>query len=265
MFQHILIGQYVQGNSILHRLDPRAKLLAVFLLVIVVFMANSWVSYAVIISFCFATIFLSRVPIRFIYKGLKPILLLVFITLILHLFLNKEGQLVFELGPFKIYESGITQGVFISMRLLVLVIFTSLLTLTTKPMDLTDGLESILSPFKRFGLPAHELALMMSISLRFIPTLLQETEKIAKAQMARGVDFSSGPLKDRMKAFIPLLIPLFISSFKRAEDLALAMESRGYRGGEGRTKLRQLCWSFQDTVIVIVVITFGISLFFLRA
>ncbi|WP_078429448.1 energy-coupling factor transporter transmembrane component T family protein [Alkalihalobacterium alkalinitrilicum] len=264
MFQHILIGQYVQGKSILHRLDPRAKLLAVFLLVIVVFIANSWVSYAVIIVFCFATILLSKVPIRYIYKGLRPILLLVLITLIIHLLLNKEGQLVFDWGPIKIYESGITQGVFISIRLLVLVIFTSLLTLTTKPMDLTDGLESILSPFKRFGLPAHELALMMSISLRFIPTLLQETEKIAKAQMARGVDFSSGPLKDRMKAFIPLLIPLFISSFKRAEDLALAMEARGYRGGDGRTKLRQLCWTFRDTTIVIVVISFGVGLFFLR-
>ncbi|MDE5415791.1 energy-coupling factor transporter transmembrane component T family protein [Alkalihalobacterium chitinilyticum] len=265
MFQHILIGQYVEAKSILHRLDPRAKLLAVFLLVIIVFFANSWESYAVVVSFCLAAILISKVPIRFIYKGLKPIFLLVLITLIIHLLLNKEGPLVFQWGPIKIYESGITQGVFISIRLLILVIFTSLLTLTTKPMDLTDGLESILSPFKRFGLPAHELALMMSISLRFIPTLLQETEKIAKAQMARGVDFTSGPLKERMKAFIPLLIPLFISSFKRAEDLALAMEARGYRGGEGRTKLRQLYWSLHDTSMVVLIVCFGIGLFFLRA
>ncbi|WP_096202106.1 energy-coupling factor transporter transmembrane component T family protein [Bacillus sp. FJAT-45350] len=264
MFGNVIIGQYVPAKSILHETDARAKLAAIFLLVIIIFFANNWLAYSVLVTFALLIVLLSKVPLRFIYKGMKPIFLLVIITFLLHLFLNKDGALLYQFGIFAIYEGGVTQGAYISIRLLVLVMITSLLTLTTSPIDLTDGLEYILSPFKRFGLPAHELALMMSIALRFIPTILMETEKILKAQMARGVDFTSGPIKDRIKAVIPLLIPLFISSFKRAEDLALAMESRGYRGGEGRTKYRVLKWTTRDTMVVAITIVFGIGLYLLR-
>ncbi|WP_078551198.1 energy-coupling factor transporter transmembrane component T family protein [Bacillus alkalicellulosilyticus] len=264
MFQHVIVGQYVKGHSIFHQMDPRSKLIAIFLLVLIVFLANNWLSYFVLIIFALLSIIISQVPLLYIYKGLKPIFLIIVFTMLMHLILNKEGAVVLEMGPFSVYESGITQGVFIALRLLIIVVLTSLLTLTTKPLDLTDGLEFLLQPLTRFRVPAHEIALMMSISLRFIPTLLQETEKILKAQMARGVDFSSGSIMQRMKAVIPLLIPLFISAFKRAEDLALAMESRGYRGGEGRTKLRELEWRKKDTSVLFIVCLFGFGLFLLR-
>ncbi|MBU8908585.1 energy-coupling factor transporter transmembrane component T family protein [Desertibacillus haloalkaliphilus] len=264
MFQNIIIGQYVSKESVIHRLDPRAKLAAIFILVIITFLANNWLSYGILASVAVVAILLSKVPVRFIYKGLKPIFIIIIFTFLLHLLLTKEGELIFTVGWFEVYEGGIMQGAFISLRLLLLVMITSLLTLTTTPIDLTDGLEFMLNPLKRVGLPAHELALMMSIALRFIPTLLQETEKISKAQMARGVDFTTGPFKERAKAIIPLLIPLFISSFKRAEELALAMESRGYRGGEGRTKLRQLQWRRNDTVLFIFILVIAIILLILR-
>ncbi|MCS0543471.1 energy-coupling factor transporter transmembrane protein EcfT, partial [Aeromonas veronii] len=183
---------------------------------------------------------------------LKPILWVILFTFILHVFLTKEGDLLVDFGWLQIYEGGVTQGIFISLRLLYLIIMTTILTLTSTPIEITDGMESLLAPFKKIGLPTHELALMMSISLRFIPTLMQETEKIMKAQAARGVEFTSGPIKDRMKAVVPLLIPLFISSFKRAEELAIAMEARGYRGGEGRTKLRVLQWRGLDTLMLVL-------------
>ncbi|BAB03885.1 energy-coupling factor transporter transmembrane protein EcfT [Halalkalibacterium halodurans] len=265
MFQNIIIGQYVPGNSVLHRLDPRAKLVAVFLLVLFVFFANDWISYGVLVTFTLTVILLSRVPLSFIYRGLRPILWLVLLTVLLHLLMTKEGAVVFTIGGFTVHEQGIINGVFLSIRLLTLVILTSLLTLTTTPIQVTDGLETLLSPLKRIGVPAHEIALMISIALRFIPTFMQETEKIMKAQMARGVDLTTGPIKERLNALLPLLIPLFMSAFKRAEDLALAMEARGYRGGEGRTKLRALTWKSRDTWLLIVVCAFGVGLFLLRA
>jgi energy-coupling factor transport system permease protein len=194
---------------------------------------------------------LSKISIRFIMSGLKPVLWLVVFTLLLHLFLTKEGNLLFQWGWIEVYEEGIKQGLFISLRFFLLILMTSLLTLTTTPIEITDGLEELLGPLKKVKFPVHELALMMSISLRFIPTLMQETDKIMKAQSARGVDFTGGPVKDRVKAIIPLLIPLFISSFKRAEELAIAMEARGYRGGEGRTKYRQLSWGARDTSMLL--------------
>ncbi|HHY22271.1 MAG TPA: energy-coupling factor transporter transmembrane protein EcfT [Bacilli bacterium] len=264
MFKHMIIGQYVEGRSYIHSLDPRAKLISLFLLMIIIFTANNWLSYAVVVSFALICILISRVSFTYIYKGLRPILLLVFFTFLLHVFLTREGEILAQWGIFTIYEGGIIRGAFISIRLLSLVVLASLLTLTTSPIALTDGIETLLSPLKRFGLPAHELALMMSIALRFIPTLIQETEKIMKAQMARGLDITSGPLKERVKAIVPLFIPLFISAFKRAEDLAFAMEARGYRGGEGRTKLRSLHWRVKDTVALIIIILLGVCIFFLR-
>lgn len=261
MVQNVIIGQYVPGQSIIHRLDPRAKLITVFLYVFIVFIANGWLSYSILGAFTIGAVLVSRVPLAYLYKGLRPIFFIVIFTFLLHVFLTKEGQLLFQYGVIEIYEQGLVQGLFISFRLLFLILFTSLLTLTTTPIDITDGLESLLGPFKRWGLPVHEFALMMSISLRFIPTLLEETEKIMKAQAARGVEFTSGPIRQRIKAILPLLVPLFISAFKRAEDLALAMEARGYRGGEGRTKLRVLKWRLADTLALVLVVI--VSLFLL--
>ncbi|MBA4537046.1 energy-coupling factor transporter transmembrane protein EcfT [Bacillus aquiflavi] len=251
MMDKIIFGRYVPADSLVHRMDPRSKLLLIFLFVGIVFIANNGLTYAVLGAFTLFMIILSKIQIRFLYAGLKPVLWLVAFTLLLHLFLTKEGELLFQLGWIKIYEEGLRQGLFISMRFFFLILMTSLLTLTTTPIEITDGLESLLNPLRKIKFPVHELALMMSISLRFIPTLMQETDKIMKAQMARGVEFSSGPIKDRVKSVIPLLIPLFVSSFKRAEELAVAMEARGYRGGVGRTKYRQLRWGILDTLMLL--------------
>lgn len=265
MMDSFIIGQYVPRQSYLHQLDPRSKILSIFFFVIVIFLANNALTYTITGVFVVATIFLSKVPVSFIIKGIKPVLWVILFTVILHLLLTKEGDVVFHIGSFQIFEEGITQGVYISLRLLFIILLTTLLTLTTTPMEITDGFESLLRPFKRIGIPAHELALMMSISLRFIPTLMQETEKIMKAQSARGMDFTSGPLKERFKAIVPLLIPLFISSFKRAEELAMAMEARGYRGGEGRTKLRELHWRGNDTLTLCMIAILTALLFIFRA
>ncbi|TLS35487.1 energy-coupling factor transporter transmembrane component T family protein [Pseudalkalibacillus caeni] len=264
MIQNVIIGQYVPGKSLIHRFDPRAKLLTVFLFVIIVFLANNWLTYAALGLFTLGAIILSKLPFRYLYNGLKPILLVIILTFFLHVLLTREGNVLFSLGWFKVYEGGVEQGIYISLRLLFLIMITSLLTLTTTPIDITDGIESLLGPFKRFGLPVHEFALMMSIALRFIPTLLEETDKIMKAQSARGAEFSSGPIKERLKAIIPLLVPLFIGAFKRAEDLALAMEARGYRGGEGRTKLRLLEWSAKDTMLIVSLVVLSVLLIMLR-
>ena len=262
--KNIIIGQYVPRDSIIHHLDPRAKISAIFLLVFIVFLANQISMYGILITFLLLIIFLSKIPFSYILKGIKPVLWIILFTLFLHLFMTKEGDLVFKWGWIEFYEEGIRQGIFISLRFFLLIVSASLLTLTTTPIEITDGLENIFTPFKRFGVPAHELALMMSISLRFIPTLVQETEKIIKAQTARGIDFKNGKITERLKAIVALLVPLFISSFRRAEDLALAMEARGYRGGEGRTKLRELKWSKKDSVVVIVILLLGLLLGLIR-
>jgi energy-coupling factor transport system permease protein len=264
MMQSLIIGRYVPGSSSIHQMDPRAKLLLVFFYVFVVFIANTFSAYALLGCYTLFIVILTRIPIRFLLMGLKPIIFVILFTFILHLFMTKEGALLFKLGWFEVYEQGVTQGVFIALRLLYLILMTTILTLTTTPIEITDGMESLLGPFKKIGLPVHELALMMSISLRFIPTLMQETDKIIKAQTARGLDFSTGSIKSRVNAIVPLLIPLFISSFKRAEELAIAMEARGYRGGEGRTKLRKLNWGVFDSLIIIVLLLVAVGLFILR-
>ena len=257
MMDKVIFGRYVPVDSVLHRMDPRSKLLIIFLFVCVVFIANNSLTYGILLAYTILMILLSKVRIRFILSGLIPVIWLVLFTLLLHLFFTREGTLIVDWGWLKVYEEGIRQGIFISMCFFLLVLVTSLLTLTTTPIEITDGIEYLLAPLKKVNFPVHELALMMSISLRFIPTLMQETDKIMKAQIARGVEFTSGPFKERLKAIIPLLIPLFISSFKRAEDLAVAMEARGYRGGEGRTKYRQLKWTILDTsmILLLMVVT----------
>ena len=261
---NIIIGQYVPGDSLLHRMDPRSKLLAAFILVFIIFLANNWVSYGLIVLVAVIAIFLSQVPFRFILKGIRPILFIIILTFILNAFFTRSGQSLFGYGWFELTTGGLQQAAFISIRLLTIVLSTTLLTLTTTPIDITDGLENLLSPFKKLRLPVHEFALMMSISLRFIPTLVEETDKIMKAQTARGVEFSSGSLLKRVKAIIPILVPLFISAFKRAEDLAMAMEARGYRGDIGRTKLRILKWHYRDTVLLLIILALIPALWFLR-
>lgn len=257
MMDKMIFGRYVPAESLLHRMDPRSKLTLVFLFVCIVFIANNMATYGILIIFSIIMIMLSKVSIRFILTGLIPVLWLVLFTLLIHFFFTRGGELLVDWGWFKIYEEGVRQGIFISLRFFLLVLVTSLLTLTTTPIEITDGIEYMLAPLKRVKFPVHELALMMSIALRFIPTLMQETDKIMKAQTARGLEFSSGPVKDRIKAIVPLLIPLFISSFKRAEELAVAMEARGYRGDEGRTKYRLLKWGLIDTGMLLFL--FGVT------
>jgi energy-coupling factor transport system permease protein len=265
MMEKMIIGRYVPADSLIHRLDPRSKLIIIFLFVCIIFLANNFFTYILIGIYTFLMLGLSRIPVRFLYAGLKPVLWLVLFTLLLQVFFTKEGSLLYELGPIKVYEEGVRQGIFISMRFFFLILMTSLLTLTTTPIEITDGLETLLHPLKKVRFPVHEMALMMSISLRFIPTLMQETDKIMKAQIARGVEFSSGPIKERIKAVIPLLIPLFVSSFKRAEELAIAMEARGYRGGEGRTKYRLLSWKPADSLQLLILVLLTILLILLRS
>ncbi|WP_430789227.1 energy-coupling factor transporter transmembrane component T family protein [Virgibacillus flavescens] len=245
----LIIGQYVPGQSIVHKLDPRSKIAIIFFFVFIVFLANSLSSYGVLTAFALSSMFASRIPIRYIIKGLTPVWFLIIFTFLLHLFVTKEGTVVFEMASFKIYSGALIQGFAISMRFFLLILVTSLLTLTTTPIEITDAIEELLHPLKKIKFPVHELALMMSISLRFIPTLMQETEKISRAQASRGVDFRTGKMKERIKAVVPLLVPLFVSAFKRAEELAMAMEARGYQGGEGRTKLRELKIEKRDVAI----------------
>src|SRR5690625_1112743 len=264
MINSMIIGQYVPGDSFIHKLDPRTKLIVIFFYVIVVFFANNTLSYGLLTLFVLIAVVTTRIPLRFIIKGLTPIWFLIVFTFLLHLFLTKEGPVVFEWWAFTFHKGGIIQGLVISLRFMLLILMTSLLTLTTTPIEITDAIESLLHPLKRLKFPVHELALMMSISLRFIPTLMQETDKISKAQASRGVDFRTGSLNERDRAIIPLLVPLFVSAFKRAEDLAMAMEARGYQGGEGRSKLRELQYKKRDYAAFIIFMLVIIILFVVR-
>ncbi|SEQ58804.1 energy-coupling factor transporter transmembrane component T family protein [Piscibacillus halophilus] len=257
-----IVGQYIPKESLIHRLDPRTKMMVVFLYVIIIFTAHSFLGYAVLACFACLSTALSLIPIKYITKGLKPVWWIIGITFILHLILTREGDVLFTVIGWPIHEGALIQAVEISMRFFLLILMTTILTLTTPPIAITDAVESLLKPFKKLKLPVHELALMMSISLRFIPTLMQEMDKISKAQASRGLDFRTGKLKDRMKAILPLLIPLFINAFRRAEDLAIAMEARGYQGGEGRSKFRELTYQTKDyLVFMFLIIT--IILFYL--
>ncbi|KAB7666168.1 energy-coupling factor transporter transmembrane component T family protein [Bacillus sp. B1-b2] len=261
----LIIGRFIPVDSLLHRLDPRSKLILIFLFICIVFLANNVWCYLILIAYVSFMVTLSNVPLKYIYIGLRPILWLIIFTFLLHIFFTREGSVLLDFGWIKVYEEGLRMAILISIRFLLLIIMTSLLTLTTTPIELTDAMETLFAPLKKWKLPVHELALMMSIALRFIPTLMDETEKIMKAQMARGVEFSSGPIKSRIKAIVPLLIPLFINSFKRAEELAIAMEARGYQGGEGRTKYRQLVWKSMDSIMIIGILALSVILYLLRS
>jgi len=245
MLRDITIGQYYPVNSIIHRLDPRFKIIGTFLYIISLFIVNKLLAYSLVILFLSLCIISSKVPLKYILRGLKPIFIIIVVTFGINIFMT-PGEIIYTMGPLKVSREGINTAVFMALRLIFLIIGTSLLTLTTSPIELTDGIEKLLNPFKRIGVPAHELAMMMTIALRFIPTLLEETDKIMKAQMARGADFESGNIVTRAKSLIPLLVPLFIGAFRRAEDLAMAMEARCYRGGENRTRMKELMFHIRD-------------------
>ena len=263
MLKNITIGQHFPGNSIVHKLDPRVKIISVFLFILSLFFIKSFYPYILVISLIALVIYISKVPISYILKGLKPLIFLISITFLINVFMTK-GEIIFEIGPLKASKEGLIQATFMGIRLIFLVIGTSLLTLTTSPIALTDGIERLLSPFKRIGMPAHELAMMMTIALRFIPTLLEETDKIMKAQMARGADFESGNIINRAKSLVPLLVPLFISAFRRADELAMAMEARCYRGGENRTRMKELKIETRDIVASIIMVLFFIFMITIR-
>lgn len=245
MLKDITLGQYFPGTSFIHRLDPRTKILCMIAYIAITFCIKNFWGYMFLAVFTAAMIFSSKVPVKFVLKGLKPIMLFIVITALFNLFLT-GGRVLWKWGFLTLTYEGVSLAAFMVLRLFFLVLGTSLLTLTTSPIVLTDGLEYLMAPLKRIGVPSHEIAMMMTIALRFIPTLLEETEKIIKAQTARGADFESGNVLRRAKAMIPILIPLFISAFRRADDLAIAMECRCYRGGENRTRLHELKMSGID-------------------
>ena len=256
-FRDLTIGQHIPGDSVVHRLDPRTKIIGTALLITLLFTVDGFLGYLLAALAIAAVIHLSELPWRFVLRGLRPLLMILLLTVGLNIFLT-EGEVVFRFLFLTVTREGIARGLMMGTRLVLLIVGTSLLTLTTSPIQLTDGIESLLGPFRRIGVPAHELAMMMTIALRFIPTLLDETEKIMKAQMARGADFQSGGLMQRARNLVPLLVPLFVSAFRRADELAIAMEARGYRGGQGRTKLRELRFGRIDAVALSVAVAFTV-------
>ncbi|MBQ9979875.1 MAG: energy-coupling factor transporter transmembrane protein EcfT [Oscillospiraceae bacterium] len=263
MLKDITLGQYFPGTTPIHKLDPRVKITATLLYIIVIFIAKSYISYALVIAFLLGCIFTSKIPLKVILKGIKPILWIIAITAILNLFYT-DGEPLVQWKIFKISAEGIRSAIMMSLRIIMLIMGTFLLTYTTSPIMLTDAMEEMLGPLKKIKIPVHELAMMMSIALRFIPTLIEETDKIISAQKARGADFESGKLISRAKALIPILVPLFISAFRRADELAVAMECRCYNGGEGRSKMRRLKMRGSDFTGLIISVVFFVVVCLLR-
>lgn len=256
MIKDITIGQYFPGKSPVHRLDARLKILLTIAFIVMLFVANGFAGLGVCVCFTFLTFLISRIPLKMMFKSLKPILIIIIITALLNLFFVHTGTPYFEWKFIKITDKGVETAIFMVVRISCLIIGTSLLTYTTSPIDLTDAIERLLSPLKKIKVPVHELAMMMTIALRFIPTLIEETDKIMSAQKARGADMETGSIFKKAKALIPILIPLFVSSFRHAEELALAMECRCYHGGEGRTKMKQLKLKLSDLWGALYQITF---------
>ena len=245
MIKDITIGQYYPVNSLIHKLDPRVKLIGTFIFMASLFMIDTFLPYIVVLLFLGITLKISNIPLKYMLKGLRPIVYLLLFTFLINVFMT-PGETIYAISFLKITKEGLSQGTFMIIRLILLIVGTSILTLATSPIELTDGIEKLLNPYKRIGVPAHELAMMMTIALRFIPTLLDETDKIMKAQMARGADFESKNLISRAKNLVPLLVPLFISAFRRADELAMAMEARCYRGGENRTRMKIIKMNRRD-------------------
>ena len=252
MLKDITIGQYVKGDSILHRLDPRTKIFGMLAIMVALFFVNNWIGLVYAAVVVFAVLFASQVPLKFYIRGVKPLRWILLYTAAIQIFLT-PGEIIWQWGILHITAEGVRLAIFMCVRLVLLVMTTSVLTLTTTPIVLTDAVENLLSPFKRIGVPAHELAMMMTIALRFIPLLADETEKIMAAQKARGAAFDEGGLMDRARALLPILVPLFLSAINRASELAMAMEARCYHGGEGRTRLHELHYENRDRVAGILV------------
>lgn len=255
MIKDITIGQFIPGDTPIHNLDPRIKIIITFAFITLLFLVGNYFSYLYIFAFMAMVLMLSKISLKFIIKGLKPLLIIIILTVVLNVFMT-QGEVLYRIWGIAITREGLYQAGFMGLRLIFLVTGASFLTLTTSPIALTDGIEKLLNPLKKIGMPAHELAMMMTIALRFIPTLLEETDKIMKAQMARGADFETGNLINRAKAMVPLLVPLFISAFRRADELALAMEARCYRGGEKRTRMKQLRLKFGDYNAILITAVF---------
>lgn len=256
MIRDITLGQYYQTESPIHRLDPRTKIIATMVFIIELFIVDNFIGFGISALALGAVIMISKVPPRYIVRGLKPILLILFFTFALNMFMVR-GEVIWQFYFLKITKEGVITAVFMAIRLVLLIIGSSMLTLATRPISLTDGMESLMTPLKKIGVPTHEIAMMMTIALRFIPTLLEETDKIMKAQQARGADFESGGLIKKAKSLIPVLVPLFVSAFRIALDLAMAMEARCYRGGENRTRMNEMKLHMNDGI------AFGLTAIFL--
>jgi energy-coupling factor transport system permease protein len=264
MLTDIMLGQYFPGNSFVHQLDPRSKILLTLVFITSIFLATNYYGYLLLGLFICLIVIVARIPAKIVIRSIKPLWIILLLTAAIHLFMTPGTTLV-AAGPVSITWEGLKQGIQMSARLVYLILISSLLTFTTSPIALTDAIERLLSPLKRIKLPVHELAMMMTIALRFVPTLLEETDRIMKAQMARGADFSSGNIIKRGQNMVPLLVPLFISAFRRADDLATAMEARCYRGGENRTRMKELNPSYRDALAVIVILVLIIILVWLRS
>ena len=262
---NMILGRYIPGNSIVHRLDPRSKLVAMILLIMIVFLANNPITNVILFVVTGIFVALSEVPLSFFIKGLRSMFFLIAFTTLFQLFFISGGDILFEMGFIKITSQGIEQAGIIFCRFVLIIFFSTLLTLTTMPLSLATAVESLLGPLKRFKVPVHEIGLMLSMSLRFVPTLMDDTIRIMNAQKARGVDFGEGNIIQKVKAMIPILIPLFATSLKRADSLATAMEARGYQGGNGRSQYRQLNWMNKDSVALLLVCVLGLILFLLKS
>ena len=256
MLKDITLGQYFPGNSFIHKMDARIKILLSIVFMVVIFCIKSVWGYGILVAFTCFMIWVSKVPFGMMLKSIKPLMFFVVFTALLNIFFTRSGEVLLDVGFLTITWDGIVYAGYMIVRIVILVLGTSLLTYTTSPIELTDGLEILLRPFSKIGLPSHELAMMMSIALRFIPTILEETEKIMKAQTARGADFESGNVIKRARALIPLLVPLFISAFRRADELAMAMECRCYHGGNNRTKMNEPRMGKNDLTAVLVFVVF---------
>ena len=264
MLDKLLLGRYLQGDSFIHRLDPRTKFLATFLFIIIVFLANNWLTYFILAIFTMIALLASKIPMSFFWNGVKPLLWVILFTVVLQMVFTTGGDVYVEWAFIKITSYGVINAIFIFLRFMFIIFISTLMTLTTPPLQIADAMESIMKPLGKIGVPVHEIALMLSIALRFVPTLMDEAQKIMNAQRARGVDFGEGNLFEQMKAIIPILIPLFVSSFNRAEDLATAMEARGYQGGTGRSKYRVLTYGKIDGIAATSLVILTIALVLLR-
>lgn len=261
---NMILGRYIPGNSIIHQLDPRGKLLSMFLFIFLLFWANNIQTNVLLFAFVFGLMYVTRISVAFYVKGLKSMIFIIAFTTLFQLFATSQGTVLYHWWFFRVTDQGLMQAAIIFCRFLLIIFYSTVLTVTTTPLSLADAVEKILTPFKIIKVPAHEIGLMLSMSLRFVPTLVDDTNRIMNAQRARGVDFGEGNILKKIRSFIPILIPLFASSFKRADALAIAMEARGYRGGEGRTRYQNLQWKIKDTLAIVVILLLMLLVFCLK-